>query len=121
MTTILVVDDSMVSRMMIKAIIKEYLPDAFIIEAGNGEEALEKAGKSDGIDIALVDYNMPGITGLELFKQLQLTLSITQRALLTANIQDAIRIEAEAFGVIFLNKPINEKIISMFLLNKPVD
>ena len=38
--TILVVDDSLVSRMMIKAIIQSHVSEVDIIEAGSGAEAL---------------------------------------------------------------------------------
>ena len=51
-TTILIVDDSTVSRMVLGAIIKEHMPDITIIEAKSGDDALTKvAGLS--IDMAI--------------------------------------------------------------------
>jgi len=115
--TILVVDDSLVSRMMIKAIIQSHVEGVDIIEAGSGAQALDKIGKDSIIDIAFVDFNMPGMTGLELISALAEKLTIPKVALLTANIQDEIKAQAIAAGVTFLNKPINEDIIASFLRN----
>ncbi len=113
--TILVVDDSMVSRMMIKEIIKSHQPLAKIIEASSGSNTLEQLTHDSEIDIALVDYNMPGMNGLELFNELEGMVTITKRALLTANIQDEIRDKTLAAGIKFLNKPICEDIIAPFI------
>ena len=115
-TTILIVDDSTVSRMVLGAIIKEHMPDITIIEAKSGDDALTKvAGLS--IDMAILDYNMPGINGLDLFEELAKIVTIPRRALLTANIQDSVRENAQKIGVEFLNKPISESIIVPFLQN----
>ena len=115
--TILVVDDSIVSRMMIKAIIESHVQGVNFIEAGNGDQALERVGENKAIDIAFVDFNMPGMTGLELISALADKLTITKVALLTSNIQNEIREQALAAGVTFLNKPVNEEIIANFLQN----
>jgi len=115
--TILVVDDSLVSRMMIKAILQSHVEGVDIIEAGSGAEALNKVDDNQAIDIALVDFNMPGMTGLELISALSEKLTIPKVALLTANIQNEIKAQALAAGVTFLNKPINEDVIASFLHN----
>lgn len=116
--TILVVDDSMVSRMMIKAIIQSHVPGVDIIEASDGAHALEKIKsikENKSIDIAFIDYNMPGMTGIELIKALPEIIIIPKIALLTANIQNEIKEEASVAGVTFLNKPIVEESIAEFL------
>ena len=69
------------------------------------------------VDIAFIDYNMPGMTGLELISELATRMTIPKIALLTANIQNEIREQAIAAGVTFLNKPINEEAITGFLNN----
>ena len=113
--TFLVVDDSLVSRMMIKSIIEDIIPSCNIIEAANGKDALELVKTNENIDIALIDYNMPGMTGLELIAELANMITIPKRALLTANIQDDVRNRAEQAGVTFINKPINVDIIGPFI------
>ena len=110
---LLIVDDSKLSRLMLKAIVQDALPDTEVFEASNGEEAIDQVSQNDAIDKAIVDYNMPGMTGLELLQKIQ--GQIPQSALLTANIQPHIKAEAEAMGVMFLNKPISEEAVKPFL------
>lgn len=112
---VLIVDDSLVSRMMIKEIVKSVMPDADIIEAGSGDQCLDKVTSDTHIDIGLFDFNMPGMTGIELISVLENRVKIPKRALLTANIQDDIKKQAEDVGVVFLNKPITEELIANFL------
>lgn len=113
--TILVVDDSLVSRMMIKAIIESHIPDVHIIEAASGQKTLDKLDVNMEIDVAFIDFNMPGMTGLELISELATKITIPKVALLTANIQNEIKEQALAAGITFLNKPINEEAITIFL------
>ena len=112
--TILIVDDSKVSRMMIKAIIKDLQPDWTMLEAGNADEALEVNGQHC-IDYFSVDLNMPGRDGLELITILKETNSKGVYALLTANIQEQIKKNASALGVNCINKPITEESIGKML------
>lgn len=113
--TILVVDDSLVSRMMLKALIEPHVGDVNIIEAGSGQQTLDKVTPTTEIDIAFIDFNMPGMTGLELIDKLSQQVKIPKIALLTANIQNEIKEQAIAAGVTFLNKPMNEEEIAAFL------
>ena len=103
---IFVVDDSRASRMLTLAIIKNELPDAKIFEASNGDEALVLL-ETIKPTLAILDMNMPGITGLELAEKIAVISPSTIRALLTANIQESTRSEAERIGVIFFKKPVS--------------
>ena len=62
---LLIVDYSKLSRMMLKAIVVDTLPDSEIIEASTGDEALAQISDELAIDMAIVDYNMPGMASLE--------------------------------------------------------
>ncbi|PCJ47413.1 MAG: response regulator [Moraxellaceae bacterium] len=115
MTKILVVDDSMVSRLMIKQIVNDSFPDWLVIDAANGDDALAATEENQDIDIALLDYNMPGMNGLELAEKIQSTHPIPRMALLTANIQDHVKAQAESLGLSFINKPIQEDVVVPFL------
>ena len=115
MTKLLVVDDSMVSRLMVKQIVIESFPEWEIIEAKSGEDALVKSQNQHDIDVAILDYNMPGMSGLELADKLQENLNISNTALLTANVQDDIRHLAQEKGITFLNKPITEELVVGYL------
>ena len=67
----LVVDDSMVIRNIHKNTLKENgFPEADIFEADNGLTALEIAVK-ETIGLFLVDWNMPGINGLQFVKKIR--------------------------------------------------
>lgn len=105
--TILVVDDSRVSRMMIRAFIAAKHPDWRIEEACSGEEALEKV-RSIVPDLISLDVNMPGMGGLAAAELLHTECPQARISLLTANIQEATRNKAEALGIGFVEKPITE-------------
>lgn len=59
----LVVDDSRVMRMLMRRLLGEVGIDD-VVEAENGSEALERVD-SHSPDLALVDWNMPVMNGLE--------------------------------------------------------
>ena len=100
--------------MLTIAIIKNELPDALILEAGNADEALVLL-ESHTPTLTILDMNMPGITGLELAGKIAEKSPATIRALLTANIQESTRPEAEKIGVSFFKKPVSERVIKEIL------
>jgi two-component system chemotaxis response regulator CheY len=59
----LVVDDSRAMRMVLRRIVSGLGFD--VVEAGNGQEALDVVEAGPVPDIALVDWNMPVMDGLE--------------------------------------------------------
>ncbi len=62
---ILVIDDSMVMRkMVIKALTESQFANSIFAEAADGVDGLAKASLS-AFDVALVDWNMPKMNGLE--------------------------------------------------------
>ena len=61
--SLLVIDDSRAVRSIIRGILKEFGFD--IIEAANGREALDRLHEIGMVDLALVDWNMPEMNGLE--------------------------------------------------------
>lgn len=63
---ILIVDDSAVVRAVLKKTIGMIeLPVEYVLEAGNGKEALETI-KQNPIDVVLADINMPEMNGVEM-------------------------------------------------------
>lgn len=59
------VDDSRATRMILKsALLKQGFEE--VLEAGDGRQALEVLAASGAVDLALVDWNMPIMTGYEL-------------------------------------------------------
>jgi len=110
----MIVDDSKVSRMMIKAIVIDKYPDMTIYEAGDGHEAMNLS-EGNNIDFYSVDYNMPVMDGIEFISTMRDRKVESRFALLTANIQDATHTKAREIGAICINKPISEKCITEML------
>jgi two-component system chemotaxis response regulator CheY len=63
----LVVDDSRAMR----SILSRYLLGLGyeVVQAGDGQEALEVLGAGAPVDVALIDWNMPVMNGLELVER----------------------------------------------------
>ncbi|MES2118024.1 MAG: response regulator [Pseudomonadota bacterium] len=112
--TILVVDDSRVSRMMARQYIAALHPHWVIEEAASGEEALARA-PTLAPDLILMDVNMPGMGGVAAAEQLRRQFPATAISLLTANVQSATRDKAAQIGVGFMEKPITEARIAQLV------
>lgn len=110
----LIVDDSKMSRMMVKKIILDEYPDWNLVEAQNGQEAIDRAGEQN-FDIILLDYNMPVMEGgkaAEVIRPMQPDASI---AFLTANVQEAVKNLAIKLKIDFIPKPITEEKIKKYV------
>ena len=59
----LVVDDSRAARMILARALGELGFD--VVEAANGREGIERLEQDGPVEFALVDWNMPEVTGLE--------------------------------------------------------
>ncbi|MRW86510.1 response regulator [Pseudoduganella sp. FT26W] len=112
--TVLIVDDSRVSRMMARQYIASLHADWIIEEAGTGEESLLKA-RTATPDLILMDVNMPGMGGIAAAEQLRHEFPAVPISLLTANVQTATRERANAMGIGFMEKPITEARIAQLL------
>lgn len=113
---VLLVDDSRVSRLMLKAIITNKFISWDVFEAENAEVALALCLKED-FDFITLDMNMPGRDGLTVSPELQEACPNAQIALLTANFQERVRTKAEEQGLTFLPKPITEEKILNYLMS----
>jgi DNA-binding response OmpR family regulator len=64
---ILVVDDSAADRFIIKNTLNEYC----LLTAGDGVEAMRALEEHDGINLLLLDLNMPNMKGFQVFESLK--------------------------------------------------
>ncbi|MCC9620667.1 response regulator [Thalassospira sp. MA62] len=112
--SVLLVDDSKFARLLVKAFISSNFTDWKIDEADDAITALEMV-ETESYDYMLIDFNMPGMNGIELSAQLRPRFPDVTIALLTANIQSDIQQQAAALGLDFLAKPPTEEKIHDYL------
>jgi len=65
----LIIDDSSSMRSILRQYMREMKYD--VVEAGNGKEALQKCEENKDFTIALVDWNMPVMNGLDFVRALR--------------------------------------------------
>jgi CheY-like chemotaxis protein len=105
---ILIVDDSLVSRMMVRRCIEGAgFHDERFSFAGDGAQALELI-QAGGIDCLVTDLNMPALDGQELLRAVRETgqhlrlIVVMSSALSAEMLPDLLRLGADAF----IRKPI---------------
>jgi CheY-like chemotaxis protein len=111
---VLVVDDSRLARMVMANAFRRLHPDWTLVEATGAEEALGAIG-SQAVDIALIDFNMPGLDGLELVARIRERAPEMPIALVSANLQDEIIARARELKAAFVAKPLTDEALGAFL------
>ncbi|MBE9539998.1 MAG: response regulator [Proteobacteria bacterium] len=112
--TMLIVDDSRVSRILIRKFAGDANSGWCFLEAENGDDALTKARGRD-IDLMTLDFHMPGMNGLELGALLREQFPHAHMTLLTANVQRSILEKASNVGMSVMHKPITQDKIRNYL------
>ncbi|MEP9378158.1 response regulator [Aquabacter sp. CN5-332] len=112
--TVLIVDDSKLARMSVIKALRSLHPDWSHLEAANADEALAQVQQKK-VDLALLDFNMPGRDGLTLAAELKAINSDLPLAVVSANHQEEIVRKATDIGATFLAKPLTEKLLAEFL------
>ena len=110
----LIVDDSKLARMVMASAFRRLRPEWELIEASNGDDAIH-AISAHAVDIALVDFNMPGIDGLELVARIRKTHPKMPLAVVSANVQDEIIGRARELNAAFVTKPLTDEALVAFL------
>jgi len=113
-TTVLIVDDSKLARIVVGKTVAALQPDWTRVEASNADEALA-AVEAGTVDVAILDFNMPGRNGLDLAELLRERFPTMPIALATANVQDEIIARARAANATFVSKPVGEEGLRGFL------
>ena len=112
--TVLLVDDSKLARIVAARTLAAVQPAWQKLEAANAEEALAAVASSQ-VDVALIDFNMPGRDGLELAAELRARHPDMPLAVVTANLQDEVIERARAVNAAFVPKPIDADGLRPFL------
>lgn len=107
---LLIVDDSNVSRLMIRGRIAGLQPGWEVMEAASGDAAVALVPTARP-DFITMDVNMPGITGFEAVERIRQLDPHVKIVILTANIQGSSREKAQKLAVKFVQKPVTQAAI----------
>ncbi len=110
---ILVVDDNQSARMVLAEMLSSM---SFVVEqASSGLEAIDTVQQAaKPFDVVLLDWQMPGITGVETARRIQALKLVMppKMAIITAYGRDDVLPECKAIGIEYvLNKPVNASIM----------
>ncbi|HMM19565.1 MAG TPA: response regulator transcription factor [Selenomonadales bacterium] len=94
---ILIADDHALLRQGIKNVLELEKDFTIVAEAGDGEEAVRKAGEFNP-DIALLDINMPRLSGLEVTKRIRAAYPEVKVIILTIHDDDSYVVEVVKAG-----------------------
>jgi CheY-like chemotaxis protein len=111
---VLVVDDSKLARMVMASAFRRLRPEWELIEAIGADDALQ-AIATRAVDIALIDFNMPGTDGLELIARIRASQPTMPLAIVSANLQDEIIARTRELNAAFVAKPLTDEALSAFL------
>ncbi len=100
---ILIADDDAAIREMLRLLLEE--ENYKVTEAASGQEALEGL-KTGAFDLLMLDVRMPGMSGLEVLKQLREKQGELPVILMTAHGSPNVAIQASVLGAYgYINKP----------------
>lgn len=106
---VLIVDDSQIMRKIIAGVLKK-LNVNDILEAVNGQEAVDAVVEHNDIGLILMDWNMPVIDGLEAVKMIRASGKKVPIVMCTTEAEKEKVIEAiKAGSNDYLVKPFNSK------------
>jgi CheY-like chemotaxis protein len=105
--TVLIVDDSRLSRMIIKALILEMHPDWAVLETTDAAQTLALIKTIAEPNLITLDVNMPGMDGLSLVAIIRETWASVPMVIMTANVQESVSRKCAELKVGFVEKPIN--------------
>ena len=111
---VLIVDDSKLARMAVIKALNTLQPGWTRVEAANAHQALALI-EAEGIDVALLDFNMPGRDGLALATDIRAMRPDMPIAIISANYQTEIVNQTQGIGATFLAKPLTEGALRGFL------
>jgi CheY-like chemotaxis protein len=113
-TTVLIVDDSKLARIVAGKALAALQPEWERVEASNAQDALAILYERR-VDLAMIDFNMPEKDGLELAAEIRIRHPTMPIAVITANIQDEVIARARAVNATFVSKPITEDSLRGFV------
>lgn len=114
---ILIVDDAKFNR----DILKEILGDAYnYLEAENGNQAIQMIGENIGIDLMLLDINMPQMNGFEVLEIMKRSQCIAETPVIMISSEDAVDTMRKAYelGITdYITRPFDSVIVKKRVQN----
>ncbi len=117
---IMIIDDSMSSVMLTKAMINNSFPQLETIIAFSGRQAIEMIERGhNNFVCALIDYHMNELNGHEVMKRLSSEIPYSKMALLTSETNSDIITKTKKLGARYLTKPLKVEDLQDFIMMEP--
>jgi len=100
----LIVDDSSTMRSIVRKLLSATRFPLEVSEADEGFAALKRVGQA-GIDLVFLDYNMPGLSGIETLAEFKREKRRVDVVIMTSASDEALPDRAREYGAAFLKKP----------------
>ena len=114
---ILIVDDAKFNR----DILKEFLGETYdYLEAENGNQAIQMIGENIGIDLMLLDINMPQMNGFEVLEIMKRSQCIAETPVIMISSEDAVNTMRKAYelGITdYITRPFDSVIVKKRVQN----
>ena len=114
---ILIVDDAEFNRVILKEILGETYN---YLEAENGNQAIQMIGENIGIDLMLLDINMPQMNGFEVLKIMKRSQCIAEIPVIMVSSEDAVDTMRKAYelGITdYITRPFDSVIVKKRVQN----
>jgi two-component system chemotaxis response regulator CheY len=120
----LVIDDSRAMRSILRAILADL--DFDVVEAADGRRAVEILGDDHDFDLALIDWNLPEMNGLEVVTEIRSDPDLAGMSLLMVTTETEIERVAQALQAgadEYIMKPFDREMLleKLTLLGVPVE
>jgi len=114
---VLVADDDYINRRLLISLLKKTLYEVEILEAVNGEDALDICDKNPDIQLILLDVEMPVMNGADFLKHYSKHHNSSKAPILAISSNDLVSKEILDLGAdAFLMKPVtSEKLLNAIL------
>lgn len=106
----LIVDDTADIRFMVGFHLK--MEGVSFEEAGSGEEALERCA-SESFDLVVLDFRMPGLSGVDVARKLRSDQYPSQIILYSAYVDEELQAAARALEIPVVDKSDNERLLEV--------
>jgi two-component system chemotaxis response regulator CheY len=113
----IVIDDSRATRMILKRALGAQGFE--VVEAGDGKQALDELAKTGPLDLALVDWNMPVMTGYEFVKEVRARKDMDRMAIMmvtTESEMSQVQKALDAGANEYVMKPFTDQVLQEKLL-----